>query len=105
MRLLVFKRAAPMLKAIVSVSGYTRNGDAVSPYRRRGRDAKREPKRAPAGIIEIGPDRDLTKLSDTELRLELAEAEEEAVKTWKGGFLKKDRIQRVLDELLRRGAY
>lgn len=44
-------------------------------------------------------------LSNTELRLELAEAEYERPTTIKGIMLKRGRIQRILDELLRRGAF
>jgi hypothetical protein len=48
---------------------------------------------------------DLRDLSGAELRLELAEAETIRVTTWKGRFLKRDRIKAVTAELLERGCY
>lgn len=47
----------------------------------------------------------LTELSNTELRLELAEATEHRVTTWKGRFIKQDRIEAITRELLERGAF
>lgn len=44
-------------------------------------------------------------LSGVELRLALAEAEAIRVRTWKGRFIKEDRIATILAELLRRGCY
>jgi hypothetical protein len=47
----------------------------------------------------------LQKMGSAELRLELAEAEYEKPKSWRASALKKDRIQLVLNELVKRGAY
>jgi hypothetical protein len=44
-------------------------------------------------------------LTSVELRLELAEAQASKVTTWKGRFLKRDRIAAATSELLRRGAF
>lgn len=47
----------------------------------------------------------LKELSNTELRLELAEAESERAKTWNGSWRKKNRVRDITRELLERGAF
>lgn len=47
----------------------------------------------------------LRELSAAELRLELAEAEAERVTTWKGRFIKQDRIAAIVAELIERGCF
>jgi hypothetical protein len=48
---------------------------------------------------------DLRQLSGAELRLELAEATAIRVTTWKGRFIKRDRIAAVTAELIERGCF
>ena len=47
----------------------------------------------------------MDKLSNAELRLELAEAQSQKVTSWRGSFLKKDRIRDLTNELVKRGAF
>jgi hypothetical protein len=47
----------------------------------------------------------LAELTACELRLAIAEAEAEHPRSWKGIWIKRDRIQALTAELLRRGAY
>jgi hypothetical protein len=47
----------------------------------------------------------LREMSAAELRLELAEAEATRVTTWKGRFLKQDRIEALTRELIDRGCF
>jgi hypothetical protein len=47
----------------------------------------------------------LRDLSGVELRLELAEAEAERVKSWRASWLKKDRIAAITGELVERGSF
>jgi hypothetical protein len=47
----------------------------------------------------------LAELTACELRLALAEAEAEHPRSWKGIWIKRDRVQALTAELLRRGAY
>jgi hypothetical protein len=46
-----------------------------------------------------------SEMSSTELRLELAEAEGTRVTSWRGSFLRKDRIAAITRELIDRGAF
>lgn len=55
--------------------------------------------------LTLGGDAALRDLTSAELRLELAEAEQQRVTAWRGRFLKRDRIAAITAELVERGAF
>lgn len=56
-----------------------------------------------AKLLNLNPP--LAELSACELRLALAEAEAEHPRSWKGIWLKRDRIRDLTQELVRRGSF